>query len=35
LRVSTEQRNDRLRVAALLRQHRLEWPISSDRVPVP
>ena len=35
LRRSTEQRNDRLRVRALLREHRLEWPISLERVQEP
>jgi arylsulfatase A-like enzyme len=31
----SEQPNEKLRVGALLRQHRLEWPISSERVPIP
>lgn len=32
---STEQRDNRLRVGALLREHRLEWPISSERFSTP
>ena len=35
VRRSAEQRNDKLRVGSLLREHRLEWPIFSERVPVP
>jgi arylsulfatase A-like enzyme len=33
LRRSTEERDQRNRVGALLREHRLEWQISSERVP--
>jgi arylsulfatase A-like enzyme len=35
LRRSTEDRDQRSRIGALLREHRLEWQISSERVPAP